>query len=175
MGKFRDRSQGIVIDCEGGYFAGDASGGALFDKQGNKIKDISDEAESKGLEVAHLSNFAAAVRSRKTEDLAAEPLQGYLSTSCCHMANISHRLGKQTSPEAIRVSIKASREFSDSFDRCAEYLRENGVDLGATEPTLGPWVTFDSKRQRFVKDFAAPANKLSKREYPKPYSVPRVA
>src|SRR6202035_5326424 len=49
----------------------------------------------------HLSNFVAAVRSRKAGDLAAEALQGHLSAACCHMANISHRLGKQSSPEAI--------------------------------------------------------------------------
>ena len=40
MGRFRGQNRGVVIDCEGGYFAGDASGGALFDRQGKKIKDI---------------------------------------------------------------------------------------------------------------------------------------
>ena len=175
MGKFRNRTQGIVIDCEGGYFAGDASGGAIFDKEGKKIKDISDEGESKGLEAAHLSNFAAAVRNRKSGELAAEALQGHLSTSCCHMVNISHRLGKQTSPEAIRATIKGSRELSDAFDRCCEYLRENGVDLRATEATLGPWVTFDPKQQQFVQDFSSAANELSQRHYPKPYVVPKIA
>jgi hypothetical protein len=49
------------------------------------------------------------------------------------------------------------------------------VDLRATEATLGPWVTFDPRQQRFVKDFAGAANKLSKRTYPKPFVVPRVA
>ena len=83
-----------MIDCEGGYFAGDASGGAFFDKQGKKIKDIPDDGSSKALETAHLSNFVAAVRSRKASDLAAEALQGHLSAACCHMANVSHRLGK---------------------------------------------------------------------------------
>src|SRR5690348_18382668 len=36
IGSFRGRKGGVVIDCEGGYFAGDGSGGALFDRQGKK-------------------------------------------------------------------------------------------------------------------------------------------
>jgi hypothetical protein len=175
IGRFRNRTQGIVIDCEGGYFAGDATGGAVFDKQDKKIKDITDEGESKGLEVAHLTNFAAAVRSRKTQDLVAEAWQGYVSASCCHMANISHRLGKQSSPETIRAVIQGSHELSDAFDRCYEYLRENGVDLQTTEATLGPWVNFDPSQQRFVGEFASAANKLTQRHYRKPFVVPRIA
>ena len=40
MGKFRSLGQGVVIDCEGGYFAGDSTGGAVFDPQGRKIKEF---------------------------------------------------------------------------------------------------------------------------------------
>jgi predicted dehydrogenase len=175
MGRFRNRTDGIVIDCEGGCFAGDASGGGIFDHQGKKIKDISDNGESKRLEVAHLSSFAAAIRSRKPDDLAAEALQGHLSTSCCHMANISHRVGGQSPPEAIAASIQASRELSDAFERCREYLQKNGVDLTQTPATLGPWVTFDPEQERFVQQFAHAANQLCRRHYRKPFVVPKVA
>jgi len=175
MGRFRNHTNGIVIDCEGGYFAGDASGGALFDKQGKKIKDIVDNGESKTLETSHLSNFAAAIRSRKSNELVAEALQGHLSTSCCHMANTSYRLGKQSPPEDIRAAIQGKHDLSDAFERCREYLRENGVDLATTAATLGPFISFDSKQQQFVGDFAEDANKLSQREYRKPFVVPRLA
>jgi predicted dehydrogenase len=174
MGKFRNRTSGLVIDCEGGYFAGDASGGALFDKQGKKIKDILDDGGSEKLETSHLSNFVAAVRSRRAADLAAEALQGHLSAACCHIANISYRLGKQSPPETIRESIRANGELSDAFERCREYLRENGVDLSATPATLGPWVTFDARQERFVQEFADQANELSQRDYRKPFVVPKV-
>jgi len=175
MGKFRNRNSGLVIDCEGGYFAGDASGGALFDKQGKKIKDFPDDGGSKGLETSHMSNFVTAVRSRKVGDLAAEALQGHHSTACCHMANVSHRLGKQARPEDIRETIQANPELSDAFERCREYLRENGVALSATPAVLGPWVTYDSKQERFVKEFADQANALSQREYRQPFVVPKIA
>jgi hypothetical protein len=163
-----------VIDCEGGYFAGDASGGAVFDKQGNKIKDILDDGGSEKLETSHLSNFVAAVRRRRAADLAAEALQGHLSAACCHIANISHRLDKHSPPETIRETIRANGELSDAFERCREYLRENGVDLSATPAILGPWVTFDAKQERFVRTFAGQANELSQRDYRKPFVVSKV-
>ena len=175
MGKYRGRNRGMVIDCEGGYFAGDASGGALFDNQGKKIRDIADDGSSKKLVVSHLSNFTAAVRNRKASDLTAESLQGHLSAACCHMANTSYRLGKQSAPEVVREKVRGNRELSAAFDRCGEYLRENGVDLGATPATLGPWVTLDPKQERFVQDFAEQANALSRREYRKPFVVPKIA
>ena len=175
IGKFRNLTQGVVIDCEGGYFAGDAAGGALFDKQGKKIKDLSDEGESRGLETAHLSNFIAAVRSRKSDDLVAEALTGYTSTACCHVANTSHRVGKQSTPEAIEASIQSRPELADAFHRCRAYLRENGIDLDTTAASLGPWLTFDPGQQRFVGDFAEPANKLSQRDYRQPFVVPTIA
>ena len=174
MGKFRNHTNGIIIDCDDGYFAGDASGGAIFDKQGKKIKDIADNGESRKLETSHLSNFVAAVRSRKTNGLAAEALQGHNSTACCHMANISYRIGKQSGPEVIREAIRGNSELSDAFERCREYLRENQVDLSDTKATLGPWVTFDPAQQLFVQDFAEPANQLLQRSYRKPFEVPKV-
>jgi predicted dehydrogenase len=175
IGKFRNLTDGVVIDCEGGYFAGNGSAGAFFDRQGKKIKDIPDDGSYGRLEATHLSSFVGAVRSRNSGDLAAEALQGYLSTAGCHLANISHRLGKQSAPEAIRETIQASRELSDAFERCREYLRENGVDLGATQAVLGPWVTYDASHERFVDDFADQANALSMRDYRQPFVVPKVA
>jgi predicted dehydrogenase len=175
IGKFRNRTGGLVIDCAGGYFAGDASGGAFFDKQGKKIKDISDEGESRRLEISHLSDFLSAVRSRKGHELVAEALEGHLSAACCHMPNVSHRLGKRLSPEEIKTGIQMNSELVDAFERCREYLRENGVDLGATPATLGPWVTLDPKEERFVKEFADQANALSQRRYRKPFVLPKIA
>jgi predicted dehydrogenase len=43
----------------------------------------------------HLSNFLAAMRSRKYQDLHADVDIGRLSADLCHLANISYRLGGQ--------------------------------------------------------------------------------
>jgi predicted dehydrogenase len=175
LGKFRGRNGGLIIDCAGGYFAGASSGGSLFDTQGKKIKDVPVDDGSRGLEGSHLSNFIAAMRSRKAGDLVAEAREGHLSAACCHLPNISHRLGQQTSTEAIRDRIRSKPELLDAFERCREYLSQNGVVLGATPAVLGPWVTFDPKQERFVGDFADQANKLVQRDYRSPFEVPRIA
>ena len=168
--------QGVVIDCEGGYFAGDGSGASLFDKQGQKIRDLKKEdAKSSDMEVSHMTNFLAAVRSRKASALAAEALQGHLSAACCHMANVSHRLGAETKPEAILEAARADRQFEESFTRCREYLRDNGVDLGATPAVLGAWLTMDPQREEFTGQLAARASQMSRREYRPPFVVPQLA
>jgi predicted dehydrogenase len=165
LGKFRNQDHGIIIDCEGGYFAGDATGGALFDK---------DDGSSKSLETTHLGNFIAAVRSRKAGELAAEASEAHLSAACCHLANISYLLGHQSSVENIRATIQEDREFEDAFERCREYLFNNGVDLGVTPATLGPMVSFDPKHEKFTGGFAHAANALARREYRKPFVVPKL-
>jgi len=174
IGEYRGRNKGILIDCEGGYFAGDAGGGALYDKAGKKTEDLPKGDTPKELEVAHLSHFVKAVRSRKTSDLAAEALEGHRSTACCHMANTSHRLGKTASPEAIHASISDNPELTDAFSRCQEVLLKNGVDLKSDKATLGQWVTFDDKQGRYVGENAEAANALSRREYRAPYVVPEI-
>ncbi|MBI3470990.1 MAG: Gfo/Idh/MocA family oxidoreductase [Candidatus Solibacter usitatus] len=45
--------------------------------------------------VNHFENFIACVRSRKREDLYCDILEGHLSTTLCHMANISYRTGRK--------------------------------------------------------------------------------
>ena len=175
IGKFRGRTGGVILDCEGGYFAGDGTGGALYDHDGKKIEDIASDENAGKLESTHLANFLAAVRSRKAEDLAAEAHVGHHSTACCHLANVSHRLGKATPPEAIRASIADNKELTDAFDRCSDYLRDNGVNLDDVPATLGPLLTYDPDRDRFTGDFADEANKLARREYREPFAVPEIA
>lgn len=43
---------------------------------------------------AHFENFIECVRSRKAEDLRAPLAEGHLSTTLCHLGNISYRLGR---------------------------------------------------------------------------------
>ena len=174
LGKFRGSASGIVIVCEGGHFAGDYTSGAAFDKEGKKIKDFQDGSKTGAVEVSHAGNFIAAVRSRKADTLAAEAAVGHASAACCHMANISHRIGKQSSPDAIRERVRSNSELLDAFERCRENLRENGVDLGAVPAVLGPWITFNAEQGCFVREFAKEADLLSRRQDRVPFVVPKV-
>ena len=175
VGKFRGADHGVVIDCDGGYLAGDATGVTAYDGRGNPIREFRDDRGAAALEVDHMANFLAAVRSRKSAELNAEALEGHRSAACAHMANISHRLGKRSAPDAIREQIHAGRELSDAFERCREHLRANGVDLNVEQAAVGPWVALDAKTERFVGESAEPANALSRRVYRKPFVVPELA
>jgi predicted dehydrogenase len=177
IGKYRNLESGMIIDCEGGCFAGDATGGTFFDKQGKEIRAIKPSyfGDAEALVTRHLTNFIESVRSRKRNVLSAESLIGYRSVVCCHMANTSHRLGQRETAEAIAESIRGSSELADAFERCRDYLRENEVDLSATPATLGPWLTFDAQQERFTGDFAEQANALARRRYRGPYVMPEIA
>jgi predicted dehydrogenase len=176
IGAYRGRTGGVIIDCEGGCFAGDASGGTVFDRQGKKIKDIPEQGRLSAFpDAAHLANFVAAIRTRRANDLNAEALEGHFSAACFHLANISHRLGKRSSPAAIQETIRGQADLSDAFQRCCEYLKANGVDLATSQAVIGPWVTLDTERERFVGEFAEQANNLSRRAYRGPFVVPEIS
>jgi predicted dehydrogenase len=172
IGTFRGTGRGVVVDCEGGYYIGDSSGGTVFDKQGKKMKEIRKPGGNE--EFLHMQNFVDAVRSRKSSELVAEAEIGHVSAACCHMANLSHRLGKTDSPAAIRERISANAELAEALDRCGEYLRANGVDLNKTPAVLGPWVTWDSAGQKFVGELGEAANQLDQGQYRKPFEVPKL-
>ncbi|MGH7946594.1 MAG: Gfo/Idh/MocA family protein, partial [Opitutaceae bacterium] len=66
MDAYRGIRVGLTVQCEGGYFAGGANGGGVYDKDGKKVRQFSGPGGD-----AHQANFIAAMRSRKTSDLAA--------------------------------------------------------------------------------------------------------
>jgi hypothetical protein len=173
-GKFRNRNGGVVVDCEGGYLAGDSGGVTLFDRKGTKIRDLQPPQSSPEVEVVHMNSFLNAVRNRKRSLLTAEALEGHLSTGCCHLANISYRLGQSTGLEPIQERLRANAELLDAFERSREHLRANQVDLSTTPSVLGPWLTFDPDRERFVGPSAEEGNRLVRREYREPFAVPEV-
>lgn len=172
IGTYRGTSKGIIVACEGGSYQGDSSGGTVFDKQGKKVKEIRrDKAYDESL---HMANFLDTVRSRNQSSLTAEAEIGHVSAGCCHMANLSHRLGKAGSPDAIRERINGNAELSDSLQRCQEHLRTNGVDLNDSQAVLGPWVTWDHDQQKFTGEFAEAANQLDQPAYRNGFEVPRL-
>ncbi|MGI8783402.1 MAG: Gfo/Idh/MocA family protein [Acidobacteriota bacterium] len=57
---------------------------------------------------AHFENFIAAVRSRKYQDLNADIEEGHLSTTLCHLGNISYRLGR-----SVEFDSKSERFVGD--------------------------------------------------------------
>ena len=166
MDAYRGLRQGVIVQCEGGYYAGSLSGGWVFDNAGKKVKQILQKGPEQ-----HQANFIDAVRSRKREDLHAEILEGHLSTSLCHLANASIRLGKVMKPEEIRDAVKSDALLAEAFDRLGPHFKANEVDLAQTPLHLGPVLSVDSAAERFTGDRAAEANALLRREYREPFVI----
>ena len=169
---YRGIRAGMVVQCEKGHFAGTEGGGWIYDNNGKKVKQFT----GVGGRPAHHVNFIKAVRSRKVSDLHADIIEGHHSANLCHIANISHRIGTLAAPGQIRQRIKADSQASAAYNRLAEHLTANGIDLEKTRTVLGPALTLDPKTERFVGDTkygpASWANEFLRRNDRKPFIVP---
>ncbi|MHC4501572.1 MAG: gfo/Idh/MocA family oxidoreductase, partial [Planctomycetota bacterium] len=100
-------------------------------------------------------------------------LEGHVSAVLCHAANISYRLGWESSPQKIRETIQGSDEAVGTFERIEAHLAANEVDLQKTPAVLGPWLEIDTEKESFVGDFPSFwANELVRRDYREPFVVP---
>jgi len=93
-----------------------------------------------------------------------------------HVMNNSYRLG-----EKVPFNAKAAR-FGDNADAAEHFLKLHelmrkgvGVPEDKAEYTVGPWLTFDPKTERFTGDHAAKANVLLKDPNNKGFQVPEAA
>ncbi len=164
MDAYHGASIGVVIDCEGGSIVIPSYTKAIVrDRDGKEIKTYEAGGD-------HFANFIQAVRSRRTSDLHADIAEGHVSAALCHTGNISYRLGKPMSPEAIRDAVKADGDLAESLGRMEEHLAANKVDLHQTPLTLGPALIMNAKTERFTNN--EEANQLLTREYRKPFVVP---
>jgi len=168
MDHYRGVRSGNIIQCEHGYFAGGRNGGWAYDNEGKKIRQFKGDGGG-----GHQANFIKAMRSRKVSDLHADILQGHISAALCHMANISYRLGWESSPRQIKDQIGANKEALETFECLQAHLSANEVDLKKTPAVLGPWLRMDTKNEKFVGDFPTRwANELLRRHYRQPFVVP---
>ena len=129
-----------------------------------------------GKEGNHFANFLSAVRSRKQTDLAADILEGHQSTSLCHIANISYRLGRAASTSDIQKEleeIKVQDDVLETFDRTCDHLKESNVDLDQPRFTLGQHLKIDGEQERFADH--PRANAMLTREYREPFVVPKAS
>jgi predicted dehydrogenase len=160
------RGISVVVDCEGGkVFDGAGNGVAAYDHGGQKVK----EFESAG-DGGHMENFIQAVRERKPELLRAPADDTHLSSALCHTGMISHQLGRNTSPDEARERLHSDPVLLERYEAMKEHLVRNGVDLKTSQLTLGPWLRFDPKTERFIDNDAA--NALLTRNYRAPFVVP---
>ena len=67
--------------------------------------------------IMHRQNFIQAVRSQNPSHLTADILEGHFSSSLCHLANISYRLGRELVFDARRELFKQDEEADKYLTR----------------------------------------------------------
>jgi predicted dehydrogenase len=161
-GKYMNVQSGNVFHCEEGYLVLGGATLAAFNPKGEIIQKFSGGGE-------HFRNFADAVKARNRELLNSEVAEGHLSTTLCHLPNISHRLG-ETKLVSGDAPFEQSTGGNDAWNRMAEHLKEAGIDPAKVPMRVGRTLKFDGKTETFTGDDEA--NKLLSREYRKPFAVP---
>jgi len=156
----------VMVDCEGGKVYDGLGSVAAYDHSGQKIHSFEGEPNRP----SHMQNFIDAVREKKPEMLASECLETHLSSALCETGMISHHLGKAMPESEIRDRLKSDRVAEERFEAMKEHLARNGVSIAASQVTLGPWLAFDPKKERFIKNDRA--NAFLTRNYRKGYEVP---
>ena len=164
MDQFMGAAIGVIVHCEGGHvLVPDYRSAIAYDKDGKEIKKWSGADD-------HYENFINAMRSRKASDLTGDILEGHLSSALCHTGNVSYRLGRQAAPDTVREAIRGNKAGLEPFERMAEHLAKNGVDLNTAKATLGPVLQMNPKTERFKGNAAAEAQLT--RPYRAPFVVP---
>ncbi len=166
VGNMAHFEEGVVAPAKGGlrFFRKGAKGAA-----GEPV--VKTEVAARGPGKGHFGNFIAAVRTRKTEDLNADILEGHYSSALCHLANISYRLGKSEPFNEKTKAFGDNKEAYETLARMEDYLaHDNGLKLDGLSYRLGRKLTVDAKTESFAGDPEADA--LLTRPYRKPFVVP---
>ena len=116
-------------------------------------------------------NFIHCMRTRKREDLHADILKAHLSSACCHLGNISYRLGAQISGATRHEVLDKHEEVAKSWETIQTTVKGTlGLDLSKSTYNLGPMLKFNPDTERFVDNRRA--NELLTRPYRRPFVVP---
>jgi hypothetical protein len=117
----------------------------------------------------NFGNFINCVRSRKREDLAADILEGHLSSALCHLGNASYRLAKERPFERPK-DFGDNHVVGDSVMTLLENTKAIGVNPEKATLWVGPKLQFNPVREKFVNN--SKADRLLKRNYRAPFVVP---
>lgn len=175
MDTFRTLTKGIIVQCEGGHYRTDSGSSAVYDDKGEMIKEFVDRLAPDEQKIAHQANFIQAVQSREIGDLNADIRDGHDSAALCHLANVSYRLGAESTPQAMTRAVVGNPQWTDACERMTSHLRMHGIDLEKTPAKLGPWVTVDPDSETFVGELSEQASALSRRDGRGPFVVPELA
>jgi predicted dehydrogenase len=167
--------EGIILRCENGYFAGLRGGGWAYDNDGVKLRQFKGDGGGR-----HQANFVQAVRDENPDLLNAPISEGHASSACCHLGNLSYRLGRASATERVRQAVRDCELAAETLERLDQHLEANDVDRRDGPWTLGPWLTVDRDAERIsglqgiqVTGGPAAANRLVRGAYRAPFAIPQ--
>lgn len=155
---------------------GDRRSGYMFHPKNGGEPQKLDVPEPKMAVADAFPAFINAVRTRKPEDNNCDAEVAHYSAACCHLGNISYRLGAGNPGNYKECETITNKNKNKQVTEALEKIRDNckGYGLPINEMTwvIGPELTFDPKAERFTGELAESANKLLRRDYRAPYVVP---
>ncbi|TWU17594.1 Gfo/Idh/MocA family protein [Bythopirellula polymerisocia] len=169
MDSYRGSQIGVVVQCEQGHvLVPNYTSAIAFDLKGHEIKRW-DKASD------HFANWLNAIANQDKSLLNGKIQEGYLSSSLCQLAGISHLVGKSATPDAAAEQIVANDLLANSFDRMVGHLRANDVVLGEDDAHLqmGEWLELDPQGTEIMGNSQATA--LLRRQARAPYEIPNIS
>jgi hypothetical protein len=117
--------------------------------------------------------FINAMRTRKPEDNNCDAETAHYSAACCHLPNISYRLGQTGSYDKAKGAIGNNAQVVEVLEKIRDNTKAAiGTPVDQTEYTIGRVLTFDPASEQFTGEGSDQANKLLTREYRAPFVVP---
>jgi len=163
MDTFHGARIGVIVHCANGYLSvPNYSSAIAYDHDGQELQRFEGASD-------HFAHFVDVLRSRRNEDQRADIEEGHVSSAMCHMGNVSHLTGAAAAPDEIAAKLAQQPAALASWERMHEHLVANEVDLERRPPTLGNWLAFDPRAERFDDERA---NALLRRDYRAPFIVP---
>ena len=167
---FRGIRVGVVVECEHGSFVAGDGGGWVYDGNGKKMREFRGTAGA-----THMANFIDAVRAQNPGLLRGPIREGAISAGLVHFANLSHQVGKNAAPEAIREKLNGNSAALEAIGNLEKHLKLNSIDLKKAPLILGGWLEWSNTEKRFTGgEGFQDANGLISRTYREPFVVPKL-
>jgi hypothetical protein len=157
---------------------GERRSGYMFHPKGGGAPQKLDVPEPKITVADAFPAFINACRTRKPEDNNCDAEVAHYSAACCHLGNISYRLGTadpknySKADELVKKESKNNSEVVGALEKIRDNCKAYGIPMDEASWVIGPVLTFDPKTERFNGERAEDANKLLRRDYRAPFVVP---
>lgn len=111
-------AQGVYIFGSKGWMkVGDDKAEVYFGRKNDLGPTLTAGAADDDEGQAHFANFIDGVRSRKSDQLKAPLLDGHLSTTLCHLGNISYRVGRSVTFDGAKERFEGDEEADKLLGR----------------------------------------------------------